>query len=96
MFESRQQGKTLIMKILALINEIRSIPDAEKYFLKGGCFKLFTILRVVFPQAEPYYNGEHVITKIFDKYYDITGMVDNRGYVHMDKSELQKAHRWHV
>ena len=42
---------------------------------KGGCYKFYLILKEVFPDAVGYYNGDHVITKINGKFYDIDGNV---------------------
>jgi hypothetical protein len=33
------------------------------------------VLRRIYPEAVPYFNINHVITRIGDKYYDITGEV---------------------
>ena len=35
----------------------------------------FVILKSIFPNSVAYYNSDHIITKIDDKYYDITGQV---------------------
>lgn len=70
-------------QILNLISEIRnSHSKMEKIFLYGSCINLFMILRVVYPTAVAYYNIDHIITKIGDFYYDITGIVtDTKGYI---------------
>lgn len=47
----------------------------EQVFLNGSCLNFFLILRAVFPGAKPFYNIDHIITKIGDRYYDITGEV---------------------
>jgi hypothetical protein len=44
-------------------------------YTKGSCMNLFVILRHIYPEAKPYYDGDHIITKIGRKYYDITGEV---------------------
>jgi len=51
------------------------IPNAVSLFLYGGCYKLYKILKFVYSDAVAYYDGNHVITKIGDKFYDITGEV---------------------
>ena len=51
------------------------IPNAESLFLYGGCYKLYKILKFVFDDAVAYYDGNHVITKIGDKFWDIRGEV---------------------
>lgn len=63
-------------KILNIITEIRnSHPEMKDMFMNGSCLNLHMILRAMFPEAEPYYNVDHVITKIDDSYYDIRGVV---------------------
>ena len=36
---------------------------------------LYLILKYIFPEAEAYYNCDHVITKIKNIYYDINGII---------------------
>lgn len=73
-------------QVLSLIEEIsNSNPIMEDIFLNGRCFNLYRILAVVFPEALAYYDLNHIITKIDDRYYDITGEVkDITGYHHLD------------
>lgn len=67
-------------KILNLISEIRnSHSQMVNIYTGGGCLNFHLILRSVFQEAKPYYNGDHIITEIEGKYYDITGVVYNRG-----------------
>jgi hypothetical protein len=40
------------------------------------CMMMFLLLRLKFKNAEPYYDNDHVITKINNKYYDWTGEVN--------------------
>lgn len=66
---------------LALIEAIRdSTPYMHVIYRFGSCWKFYKILKVVFPEAEPYYvydhETSHVVTKINGKFYDITGEVD--------------------
>jgi hypothetical protein len=68
-------------KIMALIATIReSHSMMPRIFQFGSCFNFYLILRQVYPEAEAYYNIEHVITKIDDKFYDITGEVPSDGF----------------
>lgn len=65
-----------------LIKEIReAAPYMETVFSRGSCWKLHKILKMVFPDAEPYYLKDlttcHVITKIKGHFYDIAGKVDH-------------------
>ena len=68
-------------EILNFISNIRnSHPLIKDIFLYGSCLNFFLILKSVYPNAIPYYNIDHVITKIDDTYYDITGVVNSKGY----------------
>lgn len=68
-------------KILNLISIIReSHSEIEKIYTKGSCLNFFLILHSIYPESEPYYNVDHVITKIDNKFYDITGCVSGKGY----------------
>jgi hypothetical protein len=63
-------------KVLTLIKEIRnSHPSMEEIYSNGSCYNLYCILKVCFPQAEAYYDGDHVITEIEGCFYDINGEV---------------------
>lgn len=39
----------------------------------GGCLKFHYLLKYVFPDAEGWYNSNHVVTKIGDRFFDIDG-----------------------
>lgn len=71
-------------KILRFIASIRnSFPESVKTYTQGCCFGFHLILKEVFPDATAYYNSDHVITKVDDKFYDITGEVTGEGYLPM-------------
>lgn len=60
----------------ALIARLRGAhPDMEWIFMRGSCFELYEILRVVWPEAEPWYSQieGHVFVKIGPWWYDIRG-----------------------
>jgi hypothetical protein len=66
---------------LTTITEIRnSNPIMEEIFMQGSCCNLYFILKSIFPNASAYFNLDHVITKIDNKFYDITGEVSPTGY----------------
>lgn len=52
-----------------------SVPDADRVYREGNCFKLFLLLRHVWPNAEAWYDQVegHVYTKIGKSWYDIRG-----------------------
>jgi len=62
-----------ILNIIAAIRE--SHPEMVNIFSFGGCYNLFSILRLIFPEAVAWTNADHVITQIGNKFYDITGVV---------------------
>lgn len=58
------------------ISTIRdSFIGSQQVYTEGSCYHFYLILKQVFPNAEAYYDLDHVITKISDKYYDITGEI---------------------
>ncbi len=64
--------------------QIRTIvPEAIDKYTKGQCLDFFWILKRFFPQAEAYYDCDHVITLIDGRYYDITGEVDCENHLLM-------------
>lgn len=68
-------------KILSLIKEIRNSHSAMiRIFSCGSCLNLFCILQVVYPEAEAYFNIDHIVTKINGRYYDIRGEL-SRSYI---------------
>lgn len=69
-------------KVMQFIGTLRdSHPDMVNIFTMGSCINLFFLLRISFPGAIAYYNVDHVITKIGDRFYDITGCVPGDGYL---------------
>lgn len=63
-------------KILNTITFIReSHSTMENIFTKGSCLNFFCILHSIYPEAQPWFNINHVISKIDNKFYDVTGEV---------------------
>ena len=59
-----------------LIAKIRdSFIGSQQVYTEGSCYHFYLILKEVFPDAEPWYDNEHIVTKIGDKFYDITGEI---------------------
>jgi len=52
-----------------------SFIGSQQVYTEGSCYHFYLILKEVFTTAEPYFDEDHVITKIDDKFYDITGEV---------------------
>ena len=69
--------------IIEFIKELRESADIQyKIFTKGSCFRLYCIMKLIFPQAKAYWSDrdDHAITEIDGKFYDIGGEV-NKEYV---------------
>ena len=85
-------------EVLKLITAIReSFDDSVKVYTQGGCFRFYLILKSVFPDAAAYYDMDHIITKIGDKYYDINGeYTDLKNYLPLTDypNSLKQAHKW--
>ena len=58
---------------------------SQQVYTEGSCYHFYLILKKVFSEAEPYFDEDHVITKIDSKFYDITGEV--RGDLTLVKHE---------
>ena len=73
------------MSPLDLIYAIKySSPETERIYTEGACYGFFRILKTAFPEAVAYYNSDHIITRIDEKYYDITGEVSRTGHLLVD------------
>lgn len=84
------------MTVLGFIKTIRnSFIGADKVYTNGSCYQFYKILKYVFPQANAYYDSDHVITEIDGKFYDITGEVEKTNHLLMDEyyptSSVKKA-----
>ena len=42
----------------------------------GNCYQFYEILKTIYIDAEAFYDGNHVWTKINDNFYDIRGKKD--------------------
>ncbi len=82
-------------QILKFIKSIReSIIGAEFIYKNGSCYQFYLILKSIIPEAKAYYNVDHCITKIADRYYDIGGEVECTNHHSVDEyydhKELKK------
>lgn len=68
----------------------------EHQCLSGSCFRLYQLLALVFPGAEPWYDHDHVITRIGGRFYDIRGEVlaDDKWIPFTDQRAFNKAYLW--
>lgn len=65
-------------------------PDMELIFMHGSCYRFYLLMKHVFPEAVAYYNIDHVLVKLGDKFYDITGEV------RPDDSYFLMTEEWHA
>ena len=71
-------------KVETFISRVRdSFVGSQQVYTEGSCYHFYLILKEVFPDAEAYFDADHIITKIDDKFYDITGEV--RGDLTLDR-----------
>lgn len=77
-------------KILRFLKELKYADETiPKIFLQGSCFRLYSLIRIVWESAEPYYSYHdgHWVIKIGESYYDINGEIAPE-YIH-DKSYVK-------
>jgi len=78
-------------RVLYFIRSVRKRTGIS-YYLNGKCYNFYFKLLGKFANAVCYYNDDHIITCIDNKYYDITGEVkktnhlpvDGKNYTHED------------
>lgn len=71
-------------------------PGLMHKCLNGSCFKLYLLMKQVFPDAMPYYDSDHVIIKIGNSFYDIRGEVlKSPNHIPLDGyQEFNRAYLW--
>lgn len=79
LLNNQQHNEKDILKFIASIRNAHS--KMVDIFTKGSCLNFYFILKCVYPDAELWYNCNHVITKIDDCFYDITGRVSGENYI---------------
>ena len=63
-------------KVEKFISTVRdSFIGSQQVYTEGSCYHFYLILKEVFPTAKCYYDQDHVITKIGNEFYDITGKI---------------------
>jgi len=66
------------MNILEFLKELKSsYHKNELIYTEGSCFRLYSILKTIFPEASPYYSilDGHWVTEIDGCFYDINGEI---------------------
>jgi len=68
----------------------------EHIYTRGGCYQLYKVLKVIFPEAVPYFDGAHVATLIDSKLWDINGIVkdDCNNFRAMTEEQEKEAEKW--
>ena len=80
-------------EVLEFIKTVReSFVGSEHIYTRGSCYQFYRILKLVFPSAEAYYDMNHVITKINNKFYDIAGEVQKEGHLEMREFPESRVH----
>ncbi|KAB7891426.1 hypothetical protein [Poseidonibacter ostreae] len=87
-----------VEKIIRTIRE--SFVGSVTVYTKGSCYGFHKILKEIFPDAVAFYKDEHIVSKIDNKYYDITGEV-KENFIPLDEvaelfQELIKDNRFIV
>lgn len=76
--------------------ELRESADIQySIFTTGSCFRLYSIISTIFPEAKAWWSDRdnHCIIKIQDKFYDIGGeiskeYINNKGYYEIPQNQL--------
>ena len=90
--------KSCVSSCLLLVNSLRETDNyIESIFTKGGCYQFYLFLKNIYPDAIPFIhkNKDHIVSKIEDKLFDITGIIeDKKEYSPLKKSELEMVEKW--
>ncbi len=81
-------------KILEFIRVIReSFGASVAVYRFGNCYQFYEILKYIFIDAEPFYDGSHVWTRIGEDYYDIMGKsnIDGKNLTPIIDEDLIKS-----
>jgi hypothetical protein len=85
------------MNPLTIIDVLRNSDRyIESIYTMGGCYQFHLVLRTLYPQAMPYLSKEedHVVSKIDNVFYDITGIVGGEEYTPLREVELPLVRTW--
>lgn len=64
-----QSKKEYILNIIKSIRE--SFGSSISVYKFGNCYQFYEILKSIFPETQPIYDGNHVWAKIDECFYDI-------------------------
>jgi hypothetical protein len=65
-----------VIKFIKTIRE--SFIGSADVYTRGSCYHFYEILRIAFIDVEPYYYSKHIISKINNRFYDITGEIKDK------------------
>lgn len=79
---------------LSLLRDLH--PDLPRIGRNGSCFRVYLLLKAVWPEAEAWYDSNHVITKIGEQFWDIHGEVFPESHYRMadDAAVFNRAYTW--
>ena len=90
--------QTSVSSCLLLVDSLRKTDNyIESIFMQGGCYQFHLFLKTIFPDAIPFIhkNKDHIISKIGNKLFDITGIIENENeYSPLKKSELEMVKKY--
>ena len=72
----------MIKRVLSVVTAINAY--SPEYGPKN-CYGYFKLLKVIFPEAEGYYNSNHVLAKIDGKFYDKRGLANPEGFLSIEE-----------
>jgi hypothetical protein len=74
-------------KVEQFIATVRdSFIGSQEVYTRGSCLHFYKILKQVFPDAECWYDQDHILTRIDNRFYDITGQVS----IFMDYEKIKE------
>lgn len=81
--------------IETFLKELRDSADIQhNIFTQGSCFRLYLILKSVFPDAEAHWSDldNHCIIKVDNEFYDIGGKLSEKYITHSNYNKIPTEH----
>lgn len=100
MGKSNRPNQVMNHLLIEAIRILRhSHQSVRNIFTDGACYEFYKFLKILYPQAEAWYDGNHVFTKIDGAFYDIDGHVSftemgERGLRLMTDEDKLFAEEW--
>jgi len=96
--DNTQSLQVAVSSCLLLVNSLRKTDRyIQSIFMQGGCYQFHLFLKNIFTDAIPFIhkNKDHIVSKIGNKLFDITGIIENENeYYLLKKSELEMVEKW--